>query len=190
MSLVHDVQLPPMQEAPRLQSVSATQPGNSIDEELLDATMHRMHGNCESVTHVIPLSPQNALPPSWHSVPVQALARGLADDVDAEHDALHCGRVNPQFGDPKQEPPMQQYPLTVSNAVLLDDESAMCSSLHNAEHPSPLTLLPSSHSSDGSMTASPQRAGLQLVLHVAPGVLEFCGPSSHCSLKLTTPSPQ
>jgi len=41
-------------------------------------------------------------------------------------------------------------------SVLLQEIPAMFSSLQLAEHPSPETLLPSSHSSPGEMIPSPQ----------------------------------
>src|SRR5690349_16615410 len=64
-----------------------------------------------------------------------------------------------------------------------------CSILQVAEQPSPDTLLPSSHSSPGSRTPSPQRgARVHVAVQPSPGV-PFAAPSSHSSLHSTSPFP-
>src|ERR687887_27709 len=62
------------------------------------------------------------------------------------------------------------------------------STVHVAEQPSQLVVLPSSHSSPASTTPLPHPGGVQLVSQ-CPGV-PLSAPSSHCSAPHTMPSPQ
>jgi len=62
--------------------------------------------------------------------------------------------------------------------------------MHIRSQPSPSSRFPSSQVSPMSRMPSPHPALIQLVLHRAPGRLEFWNPSSHSSPGSSFPSPQ
>src|SRR5262245_47604277 len=63
---------------------------------------------------------------------------------------------------------------------------SQASIMHSAEHPSPSTLFPSSHSSTELTTLSPQDSFLQSSLQPSPAIVF---PSSHSSKISIFPSP-
>lgn len=73
----------------------------------------------------------------------------------------------------------------------VEDGGATALSLRQkTEQPSPLSRLPSSHSSLRSQTLSPQRGREQSVRQRLSGVSAFCFPASHSSPRSMTPLPQ